>query len=254
VITGLEAGSRIQVYNVTDSVELINSVVPGSMFAGYVAYSSDKSIRLRATYCSGVTAKDEYQATGTLTSSGAAFTVSQVDDVIYNTAAIDGSTVTEFASDYPNVQVDVTDPDGVTTVQRLHAWWMYNLTTASGIANFFGGLIADDAVNFRIVTSIINLKLDNQNAAPVVFAGGRLYHDEGTTVIAATSGSIQMDPDRVYQSVAAEADLAAIRDLVEADEIHTGTTIQKRLRGTATPLLTKNWTGRPLLDFQAIQP
>ncbi len=45
-----------------------------------------------------------------------------------------------------------------------------------------------------------------------------------------------------------------VLNLVEADEIHTATQIEKRLRGTGTPLLTKNWTGTPLNDFQAIDP
>lgn len=46
----------------------------------------------------------------------------------------------------------------------------------------------------------------------------------------------------------------AIRNLVEADEVHTPTAIQKRQRGTSTVLLEKAWSGHPLKDFAAVQP
>lgn len=48
-------------------------------------------------------------------------------------------------------------------------------------------------------------------------------------------------------------DLDDIKNLIEADEVHTGTTIEKRLKGTGTALLTKNWTGTPLSNFQATE-
>jgi hypothetical protein len=50
------------------------------------------------------------------------------------------------------------------------------------------------------------------------------------------------------------ADTAAIEELVNADEVHTTSTIQKLRAGTATVLLTKNHSGRALVDFQAVEP
>lgn len=194
----LVSGSRVQIYDVTNSVELANVTIGSGGYVGRFTWTTNKTIRLRATYCSGVTAKLPVTSIATLTNTGASFLDTQVDDQVYIDAGINGSAVTEFAGDYPNVQIDVTDPDGVTTVPRIYAWYVNNLMTSTGIASFFGGLTADDGANFVVNTSMINLKLDNTNVAPVIIGGGRLYHDDGSTVIAAASNSIQMDPDRVY--------------------------------------------------------
>lgn len=44
--------------------------------------------------------------------------------------------------------------------------------------------------------------------------------------------------------------IQTILDLVQADEVHTGTQVIKRLRGTATAILTKNHAGTPLQNLQ----
>ena len=261
IAANLISGSRVQIYDVGAAAEMDNVVIGAGGYAGRFIWTTDKTIRLRVTYCVGTIAKEEAEAMATLTSGGASFLTTQVNDTIYNNVGLSGSTVTEFLADYPNVQIDVSDPDNVTTVQRMHAWWMNNLASVGGIRNFFGGLVADDALNFRIVTGIVNIKLDNTALTPVIIGGGRLFRDDGTTVIAAASGSIQMDPSRVYVvetgvsglTPAESAALIGIKNLVEADEVHTATTVQKRLAGTATVLLAKNWTGAPLSTFQAVQ-
>jgi hypothetical protein len=207
----LIAGSRVQIFNVTDNVEMANVVLAGAGYAGRFAWTADKVIRLRATYCVGTSAKRETEATAVLTSAGASFLAAQADDAVYNALAINGSTVTEFSADYPNIQIDVSDPDGVTTVPRLYAWWKNNLTTEGGIRDFFGGVVAEDEANFRIVNSVVSVRLDNVSAAPVIIGGGRLYNDSGATVIASGSGSIQMDPLKAYVASGANADIAAIK-------------------------------------------
>jgi len=196
-VSGLLNGSRVQVYNITNSVEIDNFVYSGT-YSKTVQYTTDKTIRVRATYCSGLSAMHESESTGILTSNGASFLISQTSDSVYNSNAIDGSTITEFISDFPNVQIDISDPDGVTSIQRLYAWYRYNLTTQQGIQNFYGGLEATDTANYIITTSIVNLLLDNTTLAPVKIVGGYLSRDDGNTVIAASSGSIQMDPSKAY--------------------------------------------------------
>lgn len=192
-------GTRVQIFDVAASTELSNVLVAGG--AGYVSrfnWVTDKAIRIRATFTDGMSSKVPVEGTGLLTAVGATFLNAQIDDTVYIENAIDGSAVAEFTGDYPNVQVDVSDMDGVTSVQRLYAWWMFNLTSSSGISAFFGGLVADDVVNYRIVTGLLNLTLDNTETLPVQVVGGRLYRDDGSTVISPTSGSIQLDPDKVY--------------------------------------------------------
>lgn len=164
-----------------------------------VTWTTDHSIRIRAAYVSGTTAKAPYEATGTLGTNGLAVTIAQVADSVYGTNAIDGSTCTEFSADYPHVQVDVSDPDGTTTIQRLYAWYVYNLTTSGGIASFYGGIQALDVLNYEIQAGTLNLQLDNVSATPVIITGGYLFRSDGQTIIATGSGSIQMDPGRAYQ-------------------------------------------------------
>lgn len=196
-ISGLLNGSRVQVYNITNSVEIDNFVYSGT-YSKTVQYTTNKTIRVRATYCSGLSAMHESDSTGILTSNGVSFLMSQTEDDVYVANAIDGSTITEFISDFPNVQIDISDPDGVTSIQRLYAWYRYNLTTQQGIQNFYAGLEATDTANYIITTSIVNLLLDNTALIPVKIIGGYLSRDDGNTVIAASSGSIQMDPSKAY--------------------------------------------------------
>lgn len=197
-VSGLVAGSRIQVYNVTDATESTNVVVAGTSYSHYAVWTTDKTLRLRVTQQSGTTCYDEYEATGTFGSNGISFQVSQTPCDVYNSNGIDGSTVTEFIADYPNIQIDVSDPDGVTTLERLYAWFHYIITTADGIRNFFGGMDATDTANYIVKASVLNLHLDNTSATPVKISGGYLSRDDGATVIAATSGSIQLDPSKAY--------------------------------------------------------
>lgn len=47
--------------------------------------------------------------------------------------------------------------------------------------------------------------------------------------------------------------IAEIRSILEADETQTGSTLTKYTKATVTPILTKNVTGTPLIDLQAIE-
>jgi len=69
-----------------------------------------------------------------------------------------------------------------------------------------------------------------------------------------TVRTLALKSETVSTASPQQADIDAIRGLLEADEVHTPTTIQKRQRGTPTVLLTKNVTGTPLSNFQAVQP
>lgn len=192
---GLPSGARVQIYNTTDGTEVYNGVLSGSGLSLPVTWSANKTIRLRATKLGQL----PLEAAGVLASSGLAFLSAMSADAVYTANAVDGAAVTEFAPDPPNLHVDITDGDGITSPQRLYAWMQYYLTTSSGVSSgFFGGLTAADSANYAIDPARVNLKLDNQSASPVLIVGGYLYRTDGTTVIAATSGSIQMDPGRAY--------------------------------------------------------
>jgi head-tail adaptor len=205
-ITNIVSGSRIQIYNVTTSTQLANAIVSGTSYIyNYTVgtqVSSGDTIRVRLTYQNGITAKKRFE-TSTI-AGGSSFSVlaQQTDDEVYNLIGLNGSLITEFTADYPNVEVNVSDPDNSTSVDRLYAWWVANELSADGIEKFFGGIEAEDAANFKIVTARASILIDNTSSTGVTFVGDiRLYRDDGATpLVAATSGggSITLYAGKVY--------------------------------------------------------
>jgi hypothetical protein len=192
---------RVQVYDITNATEIDNSVVSGGLGYNYrTIWDSDAQIRLRATYCVGISATNEIEALANFTNVGASFLNSPELNDVYVNNAIDGSTVTEFIADYPNVEIDVSDPDGVTTPQRIHAWYHYIITTEDGISDLFGAILDKDLFNYEIDQDVVDLKFDNITASPVKIAGAYLFRKDGSTIIADGSGSIQVDPGKAYIS------------------------------------------------------
>lgn len=206
-ITGITAGSRLQIYNVTAATEIVNAVVAGTSYSATynegTGYTTGDIVRVRLTYTSGTTAKLPYSAQAVVGASGWSVLAAQQDDTVYATLGIDGSTVTEFTSDFPNVQVDISDPDGSTRVDRLYAWFVHTQSSnADGIRLWFGGIVPEDAANFRIVTSILNLKIDNVSATGVTFTDGRrLYRDDDASPLVSSTtggGSITFFAGKVF--------------------------------------------------------
>lgn len=189
-------GSRVQLYNVTDQDEILNAVIGAGGLRHPIAYTgTDKVIRLRAEHST----KLPLEVAGVLTSSGLSYLDIQADDTVYAANGIDGAAVTEFVPDAPNIQVDLNDPDGVTSVRRLYAWFQHYQTTAAGIASpFFGAMLAIDEANYIIDQAKANILLDNVSGFPVRVVDGYLARRDGSTVIAPSSGSIQMDPGKAY--------------------------------------------------------
>lgn len=198
VVSNIVAGSRVQIFNQTTNTEIDNVISSTSTYQ--LRYTVNSQISIGDTVRIRISKLGKLPQTllAIATQTGFTAVANQLDDAIYNSNGIDGSTVTEFTADYPNVDVDINDPDGVTTVQRIYAWLRYVETTQNGIAQWFDVVDPTDDVNYEIDTSLLDLKLDNKNAAPVKIVNGRLFRSDGATIIESTSGSIQMDPNRVY--------------------------------------------------------
>jgi hypothetical protein len=202
--TGILSGSRLQVRNITSGAEIFNDFVTGDWSLDYgegTEFTTGDTVRLRACYASGVSYKEPFESFAIVSSSGFSALISQVDWVAINSMNLDGSTVTEFATDFVNIQIDINDPDGLTTKKRLAVWYAYWLWfSATTIDAFFGGMTVEDAANIRVNTAVANLKLDSNSSLPVVFTDTdvRLYTDDGSSVIAATSNTIHMESGKVY--------------------------------------------------------
>lgn len=162
-ITGLVAGSTIQLWNATDSVELYCAVVAGTSYTHSMQYVADKALRLRVTSVTGATAYTPYEATGQLTVNGGSFVVTQVANAIYNAWAINGSSQTQYTADIPNIDIDIT-AGGSYTKKSLAAWWMYYITSVTGIRNLWNAYTLESTTSIKQDISIINVLL--QNTAP----------------------------------------------------------------------------------------
>lgn len=219
-ITNVEAGSTVQLYNVTDQNEISNAVVTGTAgtkvtYSGTYANSladPDDEVRLRITCQSGTTALLPFETFGVASTAGISFKANQVDDTIYNNNAIDGSAsnydsaTLEIDADFTNFELDVSDTDnpGSVTVQQIYAKYAYLVTTSEGIQKFFGAITAENGSNYRINTSIVDLKIQNVSTSDMIITGARLYRDDNTTVIikgASGSGTLSHDTGEFLQYI-----------------------------------------------------
>lgn len=201
-VIGMTVGSRLQVYNVTKATEVVNAIQAGTSwsleYANGTTFSAGDIVRIRCTYQNGGTAKLGEQYTAIPSTAGFTQLISPQADTIYNSYGVDGSTCTEFSWDGGNLQVDINDTDNSTVIQRIGAWYSYYITTATGINALFGGILWDQINAVKIVSTVVNIQLDNLKTTPLLLKGGRIYRTDGLTVIAPASNSIQLDYDPVY--------------------------------------------------------
>ena len=200
-VSNVEAGSTLQVYNVTQDIEIENLVVSGTAgtkvnasgtYATAEAVPGD-SIRIRLTCQGGVTALLPFETVGVATASGASFRADQQPDTIYNANNIDGSSITgiTLTPDYANIQIDLDDQEAPyeLSAQAVYNYYAYLVTTPQGIANFYGAITPVDQMNYRINASVVPLKIQNTGSTDVVLNGGRLYRDDGVSVLDTGAGS-----------------------------------------------------------------
>ena len=219
-ITNVEAGSTVQLYNVTDDNEISNAEVTGvagtkvtysGTYANSLADPNDE-VRLRITCQSGTTALLPFETFGVASTAGISFKANQVDDTIYNNNAIDGSaanydsTSLEIDADFANFELDVSDTDnpGSVTVQQIYAKYAYLVTTTEGIQKFFGAITAENGSNYRINTSVVDLKIQNVSSSDMIITGARLYRDDDETVIiqgGAGTGTLSHDTGEFLQFI-----------------------------------------------------
>lgn len=201
-ITNLLSGSRVQVYNVTQSSEVFNGVVNStSLNQGFGSEMAEgDSIRVRVTYQDGVVAKQPQEFIVTCRIPSWEVSANQIDAIEYNAFNTDGSSISEFSLDLVGgkIEVDISDSDNSTQIQRVGSWYYAELMTSNGIANLFGGISWIASNQISIDVSKVDLKLDNTKSDPLFLTGGRLYRTDETTIIASTSNSIQIDYSPIY--------------------------------------------------------
>jgi len=212
-VTNIEAGSTLQLYNVTKDAEVVNQVVSGTSDNGTYTtsqISANDNIRLRLTCQAGTEAFLAYEAFGVATTAGISFRADQQADTVYNGNGIDGSNISTLTADYPNVQIDISDGDGFADARELYAFYVYQSTTSTGIENWFGAMTAIDAMNYRVNTDVVDIKLQNTGSTALVITGARIYRDNGTSILHAETGDLPMtlDAGELVQYIAPQLDTA----------------------------------------------
>lgn len=205
-IKNLVNGSRVQVYNTTTGAEIYNAVVNAtSLTEGFIntgpkAMNTNDNMRVRVAYQNGATAKEPQELLATCQYPTWEVSANQVDATQYNNYSVDGSTIAEFSLDIGagKIEVDINDADNSTTVQRVASWYYAELMEAAGISDLFGAIDWIEDNQIAIDQSKVDLLLDNIKGVPLILKGGRLYRLDGTTIIASSSNSIQIDYAPVY--------------------------------------------------------
>jgi hypothetical protein len=172
-VNNIFPGSRLFILNKTTDTVLFNGIVSGSSYIqsyyNGTGYTAGDFIEVRIMYVNGVSAKAEFTSNTTAATTGWTVVANQSDCPVYSSYAIDGSTVTEYIADFPNIQIDMNDDDNVWSAKRFYSWYKYTLFTSEGIEKWWGAVTAMDVGNLRINTDVIDLYFDNikaQSATP----------------------------------------------------------------------------------------
>jgi len=217
-VTNIEAGSTLQLYNVTKDAEVVNQIATGTAGTKVsdngtyttAQIAANDNIRLRLTCQAGAEAFLAYEAFGVATTAGISFRADQQADTVYNSNGIDGSNISTLTADYPNVQIDISDGDGFADARELYAFYVYQSTTSTGIENWFGAMTAIDAMNYRVNTAVVDIKLQNTGSTALVISGARIYRDNNTSILHAETGDLPMtlDAGELVQYIAPQIDTA----------------------------------------------
>ncbi len=205
-INNITSGSRVQLYDTINNVELYNAVVGATSLNYSETYTVDRTVRVRITYVNGTTAKQFIEAVvGTFTSSSPniSYNASQEDDDTYNSNAVDGSTIigitfTDAATDLVNIDI----AGGTVPWKNIYAAFVYWIDTALGIADDIAYIEAVDPANYLLTS--MKIKNTSSPSVPLTITGG--YARDSSTgsivdIIDTTGGNIYPLVDHVVSSV-----------------------------------------------------
>jgi hypothetical protein len=169
----IPAGASVRLFNDTQATELDMEVGLGS--GGYSTTITLKTggtievgdtLRLDAFKASGTTYSTYYTASTIVSALGDWTIIDPWETWAEATAlGVDGSTVTDFQTDYSNVQVDINDTSAAGFwVKDLIAFILYKTMEADGMRTFFGALTAQNSARWIVDATAVDLMADNITA------------------------------------------------------------------------------------------
>lgn len=199
-VTGVVAGSRVQIYDTTNNVELFNGT-SGYSWTDPAAATGSRDIRVRIAKQSGTSAylfvESNVGTCGTTAPSNAVtYLANQALDTVYNTNAIDGSAVTGITIVDATDRMQINIAGGSVSWKEIYAYNVYWLTTSTGIQDDGSIITAPDTANYLVTL----FKIKNTSSTPLTITDG--YGRDSTTgsvkdIMDTTGGSIFPAPDHV---------------------------------------------------------
>jgi hypothetical protein len=136
---------------------------------------------VRFSELNGATSFKTYSTSGIATTSGFSIDVTEVNDSVYATNAIDGlsPTVTNiFTADYANLNIDL-DTNTDFQLKQAYAFYCGELTNSQGMYKIWGAVTALDAGNYRNNTTVASLYFDETAGFVKQTDDGRWFRDDG---------------------------------------------------------------------------
>lgn len=195
-LTGLRAGSRVQIYDTTNSVELFNDIVAGTSLSYEAPYVADYSARVRIMYATTSSADVFIEFSDTVTINGLSRSVVPKIDAIYVANAINGFAVTGIAINDAALLIETLS--GTFSWSQIYAYETAWLFSAVGIRDEGRFITAIDNANYKLD----NFKIKNVSSpsVPLIITGGwgrDSVTNQTSTLIDVTGGTIFSNPDLV---------------------------------------------------------
>lgn len=190
------ANIMLQIYNITTATEIYAANPSGTSYSDTYTegtdYTDGDEVRVRFAELNGTTSFKSFETIVTAGATGWSLNASNFleTDAVYGINAIDGSAVTKFTYSAVDDQFNLAVAQNFTAAE-LFAYYCYVLTTAGGIEGAFGAFVAQDAGNYRNVTSIADIFLDNETTASQRQTDtARIYKDDSSypVLVPTTSG------------------------------------------------------------------
>jgi hypothetical protein len=155
------------------------------------------------------------------------------------------------------------DPSAGTKIPAyayLQNAWRVRPQEANHTLAVTGGVLLVDGGGDPFVDTLaaftVRINYQQPVQAIVVNTAGTVAPTQGEiqTAVRAELATEMARIDTPVSTRASAADQTSIKNLIEADEVHTGTQVKKLLKGTSTELLVKDHAGVPLSTFTAVEP
>lgn len=143
-------------------------------------FKSGETVEVRFSEMNGSTSFKRAHATTLASSSGFSFALTTEADDVFAANALDGSSYeSTFSPNYVSDYI-VLDTNTDFSGKAAYAYFCYLLTTDEGMYNFWDGVTALDAGNYRIETDILNLYFDESAGFVKQTDDVRIFRKDGT--------------------------------------------------------------------------